>query len=215
MPRIKQFRETVDAKLVKLDARADAFEAALNRSKERVGERIKGGKQEVQRALDRLKAEVEKLKNMSEERKQKIRSGIDNLKVQLALGKAEASDTLGAARKRLREVVRNVETDVDAGLVEAKDASADALDAAIAIYVRAMDKLDAEFEAAEVRFAASKEKAGAAFDKKRLEIRQALADFKQKLAGKKEHESEKLVAFEEELRGGFAQAAKAFRDLFS
>jgi hypothetical protein len=164
MSRIRKIRESVDARLDKLDAHADAFEATLHRTKEGIDERIERGKQEVHRALDTLRADVDKSKQFSEAQKQKIRAEIDNLKVQIALGKADARDALAAARKRLHEGARKVD---------------------------------------------------AAFDKRRQGMSQEIAEFKRRLGEKKAHTAEKLTRFEEEMRGGFEQVAKAFKDLFA
>jgi hypothetical protein len=212
MSRIRQIRESVDAKLDKLDARADALEATLRGTEDHIHDRIERGKQELHQALDTLKADVEKSKQFSAAHKQKIRAEIDDLKVQIALGKAEAGDALAAARRRFHEDTRKVEAEMDSAL---QAMNAEMLDASIYVYVRATDKLDAELEAAEARFASAKEKVDAAFDKHRQEMSQKIADVKQRLAERKKHTSEKLVQFEEEIRGGFEQMAKAFKDLFA
>ena len=130
----------------------------------------------------------------------------------MALGKAEARDALAGARRRLHEATRTMEAEVDSAL---ETLNAEVLDASIFVYVRATDKLDAELDAAEARFATAKEKASAAFDKRREDVSQRVADFKQRLGKRRKHTSEKLVHFEKELSGGFEQMAKAFKDLFA
>jgi len=215
MSAIKRVRESVDAKLDRLDVRADAFGAVLYRTKEQMDEPIEDGKREIHCALDKLKAELGKVKHLPAERKEKISAAMDALRLQTALGKAEASDALVAARRRVREISQNVEAEVEAGLVEVKSMPAEALDVAIGVYVRAVDRLDAELEAAETRFATTTARAGTAFDTRRQEVVNALVAFKQQLAAKKDHADEKLVAFEAEVRGGFAQVRKAFKDLFA
>ncbi len=215
MSRINQFRETADAKLSKLNQRVDAFEAALHRTSAQVHERIHSGKQEVEQALHQLSAAIEQVQHLSADRKQRILTAIDTLRVQAALGKAEARDALSAARTRLHAIARDVEGAVDAGLTDVKEMPADVLDAAIGTYVRAIDRLDAELEAAEVRFATVKEQAGEAFERHRQELLRTVQQFKEKLAGKHEHAAGNLGRFEEEVRGGFAQVVTATKNLFA
>jgi hypothetical protein len=93
MSRIRQIRESVDVKLDKLDAHADALEASLHHAEDQIRGRIERGKQQVHRALDTLKADIDKSKHLSETYKQKLQERIDELKVQIALGKAEARIT--------------------------------------------------------------------------------------------------------------------------
>ena len=212
MSRIKQIRDSVDAKLDKLDAHADALEATLQHTEDHIHDRIERGKREVHKALDVLRADIDKSRQFSEAQKQKIRAEIDDLKVQMALGKAEVLDTLATARRRLHEATRKMEAEVNSAL---QTMHAEALDGSISVYVRATDRLDAELNAAEARFASAKERVGAAFDKRQHEVSQRISAFKQRLGERKKHTSEKLVQFEKELSGGFEQMAKAFKDLFA
>ncbi len=212
MSRIRQIRESVDTKLDKLDVHADALEATLRHTEDHIRDRIERGKQEVHKALDALKADIDKSKQFSEAHKQKIRAEIDDLKVQIALGKAEGRDAIAAACKRFHEGARKVEAEVDSAL---RAMNAEMLDAAISVYVRATDKFDAELDAAEARFASAKGSADAAFDKRRQEMSQKIAEFKQRLGERKAHTSERLTHFEEELGGGFEKIREAFKDLFA
>lgn len=212
MSRIRQITESVDTKLDKLDAHADALEATLRHAEDHIRVRIERGIQEVHIALKALRADIDKQKQFSEAHKQKIRADIDDLKVQIALGRAEGRDAIAAARRRFHEGTRRIEAEVDSAL---RAMNGEMLDAAISVYVRATDKLDAELDAAEARFATAKETVGAAFDERRQEMSQRIAEFKQRLGERKAHTSERLTHFEEELGGGFDKISKAFKDLFA
>ena len=200
------------ARLAKLDARADALEATLRRTEDQIFDRIERSKDEVHQALDKLKADIDKQLALSEARKQKIFTEIDNLKAQAALGKAEARDAFAAARRRIHESARKVEAEVESAL---QGVNAERLDASIYVYVHATDTLDAAYEAAEARFASLREKVDAALEGRRQEISQQLADFRQRLGERNAQTAEQLARFEERLRGGFEQMAKAAKDLFA
>ncbi len=215
MSRIKAIRESVDSRLDKLDAHVEALEAALHHAENQIRGRIERGKQEVHQALDTLTADLDKSKQVSEEYKHKVRATIDDLKVQIALGKAEARDELSETRKRLHEGAQKMEAEVDAALAEAKGVTAELLEKSVRAYVRAMDTLGAELEAAETRYTSVRDKADAAFEKRRQETLQKISAFKKRLADRKQHTGEKLLRFEKEIRSGFEQVMKAFKDLFA
>src|SRR5574341_508707 len=116
MSRIREMRESVLAKLAKLEARAEAFEAALRHTEDRISDLIERSKDEVHQALNKLRADIDRQLPLSEARKQKIFTEIDNLKAQAALGRAEAPDAFAAARRRIHESARRVEAEVESAL---------------------------------------------------------------------------------------------------
>ena len=213
MSNIKEIRESIDIKLNKLDAQADAFHAALEGSKDHE-ERIARNKQEARRALDELTAGIAQQKELPDTRKQGISSLVDNLNRQIALIQAASREQAAYARGQIHDGIRKVETEIDTALAESKTTTIGPLRAPIEAYGRAVDKLDAELEAAELRFASVKDKGDAAFDKRRKEMAQEIAKFKQRLAEKGSHAGEKLAKFEAELRGEFEQTVKTIKDRF-
>ena len=84
MSSIKEMKGSVDVKLDKLDARADAFQAALTGSKAQIDERIQHHRQAVRQALDKLATDIEQQKDLRIERKESMRSLVDNLNKQIA-----------------------------------------------------------------------------------------------------------------------------------
>ena len=214
MSTIRNIKESVDAKLDKLDARADAFQTALQGTSEQIAERIEQHKREMQQALDKLAAEIDKHKDLPDGRKQAIRSEVDNLNEQITLSESAARDTLAYTRRQIRQGIEKLEAQLDGAFTESKSLTVELLKASIEMFARAENKLDAELEAAELHFAASKRKVDAAFDKRRQEMAQEIAKLKQRLGDKGSQTSATLAAFEAELRGGFEQIAKAVKDLF-
>ena len=214
MSSIKEMKGSVDVKLDKLDARADAFQAALAGSKAQIDERIQHHRQVVRQALDKLATDIEQQKDLRIERKESMRSLVDNLNKQIASSQAAAHETLATSRQQMHEVTQKIETEVETILAESKSTNAELLHASIGTYARAVHKLDAALEAAEARFASPKDKVDAAFDKRRQDMGQEIAKFKQRLDEKTAHKGERLATFEAELHDKFEQIAKAFKDLF-
>ena len=106
MSSIKDLKEDVDVKLDKLDARADAFQAALAGSKPQIDEGIQGNKQAVRRALDKLATDIEQQKDLPVKRKESMRSLVDNLNEQIASSQAAAHEILASARRQMHEVTQ-------------------------------------------------------------------------------------------------------------
>jgi hypothetical protein len=214
MSSMSNIRESCDTKLAKLDARADAFQAALEGSANQIDDRIVRNKQEVRRALDKLTADIDQRTEISDTRKQAIRSLVDNLNEQITLSQTASRETLAYARRQIHEDSRKIEKELDGAFAEPKTGIVELLHVSIDAYAYAVDKLDAELEAAELRFASVEDKVDAPFDKRRKDMARDIAKFKQRLGEKKAHTGENLAAFEEELRGEFEQAVKTFKDRF-
>ena len=168
MSSIKEIRESPDVKLTKLASRADAFQATLEKSKDHA-ERIQPNQQEVRRALDQLKAGVDRHKDLSDGRKQAIHSLVDTLNAQIAASATASRETLAYARQQIHEASRRLETELDGALAESKERVDELLQTAINTYGRAVDKLDAELEAAELSFASAGNKENTALDDEQME----------------------------------------------
>src|SRR5215467_10925618 len=207
MSSIKEIRESVDVKLTKLASRADAFQATLENSKDHA-DRIQPNQQEVRRALDQLKV-------LSDGRKQAIHSLVDTLNAQIAASETASRETLAYARQQIHQASRRLETELDGALAESKERVDELLQTAINTYGRAVDKLDAELEAAELHFASAGKTENAASDNGRRETAQKIAALKRRLAERKGHPGEGLADFEKQSRGEFEQLLKSFKDLVS
>jgi ABC-type transporter Mla subunit MlaD len=214
MSKVKEIRESADVKLTKLGARADAFQATLEKSKDHA-DRIEPNQQEVRRALDQLKVGIDRQKDLSDERKQAIHSLVDTLNAQMAASQTASRETLAYARQQIREASRRMETELDDTLADSKNRVDELLQTAINTYGQAVDKLDAELEAAELRFASAEKKENTALDDGRRETAQKIAALKRRLAERKGHPGERLTDFETQLRGEFEQLVKSFKDLLS
>lgn len=214
MSKVKEIRESADIKLTKLGARADAFQATLEKSKDHA-DRIEPNQQEVRRALDQLKVGVDRHKDLSDGRKQAIHSLVDTLNAQIAASASASRETLAYARQQIHEASRRLETELDGALAESKDRVDELLQTAINTYGRAVDKLDAELEAAELSFASAGNKENTALDDERRETAQKIAALKRSIAERKGHPGERLADFEIRLRGEFEQLLKSFKDLLS
>ena len=215
MSTIKQIRESVDIKLDKLDARADAFQAALGGPHAQLEAQLAQNKGEAKRALEKLMADIDSHEDIPDAQKQAIRSVAENLNLQMDLSQSAAQETLESARRQLHDASQKMEAEMDAALGETKSATVGLLRQSMHGYARALDKLDAVLEAAQLSVVAAKKQLDASADQRRQVMVQEIAKFKQRLGEKKSQAAEKLAGFEADLHGGFEKIAQAVKDLFS
>ena len=214
MSSINDRRASVEMKLDRLDARADSFQAVFAANKSQLDERIQKNQQEVRRALDKLTTDIAQHKEFSNERKQAIRSLVDNLNEQMAVDQTAARETLAYARRQIQEGVRKIEAELEAALVGSEATAMDLLREPISACALSIHRLDADLEAAETIPAGSAGK-DAAFGKRRKELAQQIANFKQRLRERKTRSGEQLARFEKELNEEFEKIAKRFKDPFA
>ena len=58
MSSIEDIKQSMDVKLERLDARADAFQAALGGSESQMNERIERRKQELRQTIEKLSSDI-------------------------------------------------------------------------------------------------------------------------------------------------------------
>jgi predicted nucleic acid-binding Zn-ribbon protein len=213
--RIERLRSSVDGTLKTLEARAEALRAHFRLTKEKRAERINQRIQALRETLDRLRAEARRRQGLASETKQKFVTAVDELKVQISLGKAEGADRLDAERKRIRIGFRNFEGSVARLCAQSRpkvDAAAEAL---MHQYAHARDALNVELEAAATRLKEEARHCGAAFQKRREQLTGQAGGLQQRLADQRKRLAQKLKQFESEAKPGVEQIGKALKQLFA
>ncbi len=208
MAKVHEIRKSIDTKLDRLEAGAAALEAQLDITKDKALERLESQKKQFSQALDRLKAEIEKSKTLAADIKAKIVQQVDHLKVQLALGKAEAKDAYEAQKEKIGGAIASFQTSVEREVGEVSDAVTQEL-------VAAENALDAELDAVAAQFEIEKARQQAQFEQKKKELTEQIHLFKNDLKGKREKAGAKADTFEGEFSAGLEQIKKAFSNLLS
>jgi archaellum component FlaC len=215
MANIKEIKESASVRLDRLDARADAFQAALGAGESQIQERIAHRKQKIRRALDKLSSDIDQQNGLPPERKQAARSLVDNLNEQIDLSCAAAQETLAYGRRQIQESAQKLEAELDNCLATIKGPGVELSKASLGAYARALDGLDAELEAAEARLSSIKDKVIAAFDQRRQAVEEEIDAFRRQFREKKAQAGEGFASLEEELHEKFEQTVKTFKNLFS
>jgi hypothetical protein len=212
---IRQIRETIESQLAALAAKADALGAQLASGTHEAQERIERRMEGLRESLDHLKAELERQGGLADQSKKKLATAIDELKVQMALGKADALEALEAQISKIRESIAKFEADADHHLAGAKEHLDAAYEAVTRRYVHASDALQAELDAARERLSEEMAYHGVDLERHKRELNEKISVLKQQVAEQRKQYAEKWQQFQTELEPGLTQIAKAFKSLFS
>jgi len=213
--RIEQVRSSIDRTLETLQSRAEALRAHFGLTKQKRAERIEHSKQALRETLDKLRAEIRRRQGLASETRQKLGAAIDDLKVQISLGKAEGADLLEAERKRVSTGLHHFENRVDQLLAKSRPKIDVAAETLMQEYAQARDALNTELEAATARLKEEASRSGAAFEERKKQLTEKIGRVQQQLAGHRKRFGEKLSQFEREAKPGLDQISKALKQLFS
>jgi len=212
---IQQIRQSIDARLDALAARADALGAQLAAGKREAAQRLERRKQALRESLDQLKKELQHQRSLAEEKRLQLAAAIDEFKLQIGLGRADALDVLEAQRKKLSEAIAKFEPEADRQLAGARLHLEAAYETMTRRYVQACDALVAEMEAAKERLKQELSYRGVDLERHQRELNDKVAQLKHQLAEQRKHYSEKWKQFQGEIEPGIRQIAKAVKGLFS
>ena len=208
MSNIRKIRESIDTKLDRWEADATALEAQLDLNKEKAMERLEAHKQRLSEVLQKFKDEIDKLPDLAQEIKANIQSQIDHLRVQLALGKAEARDAYDSQKAKIHKAIISFKASIDREIEGLSETVMKEL-------VAAENTLDAELDALAAQFELEKTKQQAGFEEKKKELAEYITRFRADLEAKRQKAGDKLAAFEEEVSPALNDLKKAFSKLFS
>jgi archaellum component FlaC len=206
---IKKLRQSIDASLDRWEASAQSFEDGINASLEAMVERFDDHKATAQSAVEDLKQSVARAQEVPAEAKKKIIAELDHLKLQLALGKAEAQDALAVQKSKVESAFQAVELRFDSIGRQINDD----VDKALENWIRAEIALKQDFDLLAVHIAAKQAAVHAQFEARRQSFKDQIEKFKAELENKKDTAEERGEAFSAEMNSAFDHLNKAFRNL--
>jgi len=213
--RIEQLKGSIDGALKTLQARAEPLNAHFRLTKQKRAERINHRMQSLRDTLDELKAEARRRRGLASETKQKLATAVDDLKVQITLGKAEGTDFLEVEHKRLRTSLRRFEQSIDHLLAQTRPKIGAAVEALMREYADAREALNTELEAAAARLKEEARHGGAAFETRKKILAEQVGHLEQRLGEQRKRFAQKLKQFETEAKPGIDQIGKALKQLFA
>ena len=210
MSRIKELRASLDKKLDALEHQALALEAQLTQTKDQALQRLEQRKQQLRDLLNQVQADVQKSKEVAEQAKAEVQVKLEQLQVQLALGKADAREKFEEQRTKILKALIEFESVADRKLKGAAFESGKVWED----LVGRASILEAEFEALKGRFETEKSKQQATMEAKKQELLAKLLVFKDQLKAKRRVVQAKADTLETDLREGLDQIRAGFRRLF-
>jgi hypothetical protein len=211
MVRVSDIRKSIDKRVDAWEKSALAFEAQLDAGKAAVADRIEQQKDRVGDALDRAKDALDRSVDTADATKEELRSDLDHVKVQLALGKMETRQAYEEQKKKISDAVGRLEASLDA-----REAASDrAIEEAIDAWVAEEITLEAELEAAAIQWELERVERKAEWDNKKQEARNKVRAFRRRLEEGRSAGKGKLEAFAGQADEGFEQVKQAFKNLVS
>ncbi|MDH3379466.1 MAG: hypothetical protein OEQ39_21265 [Gammaproteobacteria bacterium] len=211
MLNIREMRNSMDSKLDQWEHSALAIEAQFQSTKDEALRRVESQKKKMSAAAARIQQAIQKSAQIPGEAKQEIKSEIDKLQLQLALGKAEARDAYQQQEKAIMDGIAGVEARIARHETELDRE----WEAAMAEWIREEIALEAELEAAHIQYEMEKAERRAEFAAKKQEIASQINAYRETIADKRRMASDKLGTFEGELSAGMDQIKQAFSNLMS
>jgi hypothetical protein len=142
----------MDTKLDQSEARATAAEVLLLQTKGQALEQYEALKKGLGDTLEEFESELAKVRETTNENIQEIHAEFEQLRVQLALGNAEARDSFEAQKKRIQHSINALEAIVDRELKATGWAINESLRKAANQFIMAAIKLETEMELLATQF---------------------------------------------------------------
>lgn len=211
MPTVQDIRTSIDQNLDRWEAAASATENSVNSSLNSLSDQLETQKSKAAEMSDRLKQAVMRAQDLPSEAKSKITSDLDNLKVQLALGKAETRDAINEQKEKIQQAVQDAEKQIDQVNQNIEKGIEEDLEA----WVRAGDELIQNFELAAMRYDSVLAEERGEFYAKKQEMIGEVKQFRDHMKKQQSLAMEKGSAFASDMAASFDQVKSAFRNLTS
>ncbi len=187
----------------------DLREQVEARSEKEVSEKLESHKSSFMTFIDRSKERMDQI--LSGDAALKARQSLDELRVQLALGKAESKEALEEQREKVDHALHEAEARYSMLKEEANDDFHEWSDE----FKDWKEKLQTRMDIARLQFALGKAEAKEEMETKRQDLSKRLQSMKQKAIEAEEKGEEKLSSFSEEMSESFSHFRKAVKGLFS
>lgn len=207
MMSLEQIRASVKSQMDAWQAMAQAFEMQMNLGRREAIDRLEQQKQAFREGLDRLKAEAERSRGMVESQRQALTTAFDELKVQLSLGRAETRDLITAQQKALQDSISRLDRELNRNLDTLTDTVGEG-------YVRWVDTVKAEYEAASAHFAETHARQKENWQAARQTFEKQLEHYHRQLSEAQKQAVEQAQHIQNTLATGMDNLRESFTRLF-
>lgn len=179
------------------------------RTEEQVAENLESHKSSFMSFIDKSMETIDSV--LSGDAALKARQSLDELRVQLALGKAESKEALEEQKEKLDSALH----DAEARYASLKDDSNDDFHQWTAEFGEWKEKLQTRMDIAKLQYSLGKAEAKEEMEKKRQGLSKQLQSMKEQLDTLEDKGEEKVEEFTKEISESFSHFRKAVKGLFS
>lgn len=206
MATIHEYRQNLDRKLDLLEMEATALEEDLTHTHEQVIRKYDGLKLALRDSLTTVKQKINAYKSISDEQRKQLIAKIDQVQINLALGKADTEQKIKEQTKKIMTNFKSLEKEIDQCLKQKSTEFTEQM-------LKASDKLEAEFGALEVFFTLQSQKAKESYQNNKDKLIHQLHEFNHKFARQSHSAQQKTLQFQQEFTQGLDTIKKAFLHL--
>jgi hypothetical protein len=207
MMTLEQLRAPLQAHLAAWQTTVQAFEAQLKLGRKEAIDRLEQQKQTFTMGLDHLESELQRSRGIVQSQRQTFIAAINNLKLQISLGRAESRDLFVAQQKLVHDAIARLDDEFN----RHREAISDKLGAE---YVRWVNSVKAEFDAASVHFSEMGARQSANWQGTRDAFEHNLEEIRKQLVAAQEQAIAQAGHIPEALSAGMQQLRDSFGDLF-
>lgn len=186
MSKITEIREAIDTKLDQWASSAMAGETLLQQTKGQALHQYEALKKRLSDTLEEFESELAKAKGITNENMQEIQARFDDLRLRLALCKAEARDSFETQRDKIQHSIAMLEVTVDRQLAAAGRVIHESLRKAANEFIAAAIRLEAEMEFLAIQFKVKKDDSWARFTHEKRALILQINHYKDQLEEKNE-----------------------------
>lgn len=202
MSKMQEIRDRIHNRVERWEHRLEALESQLENTGEQAMKRVEDTAEAL---VDAAQALEDKLEPAAEN----VRKSLQELRVKLALGKAETRDAFDAESKKVHQQLHAVEHLVDEVGEDLEALASREMER----FARAGDRLRTELEAAELQYSLGKAEAKDAVEEQRKQLRSHVATAREELKEVGEDAGERWQAFEARMGAAWSDLRDAFRSL--
>jgi hypothetical protein len=210
MTMIKEIKTSIDQTLDRWEAAALALEENISATQAQVSGRLQTQKEKAAEASEKLKQVVNSAQQLPSEARENIVADLDHLKVQLALGKAEAYDAVLAQKEKIGQAVERVENQIDQF---EQHLLGQGYEKVTEEWVRVNLEMQQLLDLAGLRFENEKTENQAHFVAKKQEMLDNAKQFRKEFEEKRTTALQKGSTFASDMNASFEQVKTAFRNL--
>jgi ABC-type transporter Mla subunit MlaD len=207
MMNLEQIRASLQSQMDAWQAMVKAFEVQMNLGKREAIDRLEQQKQFFGEGLDRLKTEVERSRGLVDTQRQSLTKAFEELRLQLSLGRAETRDLFAEQQKSLHESIAKLDKEINRNVDSLTDTVGQG-------YVRWVDTVKAEYEAASAHFAETQARQKENWEAARQSFEKQLENYHKQLSEAQKHAMEQAQHFQSTLATGMDHLRESFTRLF-